>query len=176
MFAVFIDFLQGMFFLAFVALQFITPVGGGVGGALAAGYYCWKMSTGILSGISNAAACAAAGGVVGAGASAFAIPLGTAFDVVISFVFGGALILLLIFNRMYYPMPTVIGFIMESIPVFNIIPAWTLMTLRCIALKRREEKKMAQPAPATVEVISTPRAFDGIRAANDNLYEAKVAA
>jgi len=170
-FALLIDFIQGMFMLAFAVMQFITPVGGGFTGALAAGWYCWKTSTGIIAGISSAASCFAAGGVVGAGVSAFAIPLGMGIDVVISITLGGALILALGWMGMFYPGPIISAFIGESLPLIDIIPGWTLLVWRCLSNKKAEEKaaKVQQQQNQTpTVVINTARAFDGIRAANDN--------
>ncbi len=139
-FALIIDFIQAMMMFAFAAMQFITPIGGGISGAFAAGWYCWSTSTGILSGISSAASCFVAGGVVGAGVSAFAIPIGMAVDVTISITLGGALVIALAYMGMFYPGTVLSVFIGESIPLLDILPGWTLMTWRCLHKKSLEEK------------------------------------
>lgn len=129
-----------MLMLVFTVMQFVTPIGGGIAGALAAGQYCWSISSGIFSGAYSWASCALTGGVVGAGVSAFAIPIGVAVDVAITITFGGVLVMVLAWMGMFYP-GTVLGvFFGESIPIINILPGWTLMTWRCLHKKNQEEK------------------------------------
>ena len=174
-FALIIDFLQGMLMLAFAALQFITPAGGGVGGALAGCYAnatAWYDVTGCITG-------AAIGGAAGATLSAFAVPLGMAVDVGLSVTLGGALILALAWVGAFYPGTVITAFIGESIPLLDLFPGWTLMTWRCLSNKKAEEKaaKIKQGAPVTVQSVQAPpQAFDGIRAANDNQSYAQQAA
>jgi hypothetical protein len=169
-FAVFIDALQALFALLFTTLQFATPVGGGIGGALAAGYYCWSVSSGIFSGITNAAACATAGGTVGAGISALAVPIGGAVDVMISIVLGGALIAALAFSGMFYPGTVIGGFIGEQIPFLDaLVPGWTLMALRCVQLKKKGERALVgtqteQTQAAAQMVASRERFWEDVRA------------
>lgn len=167
-FALLIDFIQGMFMLAFTVMQFITPIGGGVSGALAGCYANasgWYDAAGCIKG-------AFFGGAIGTGVSAFAIPLGMGIDVAISVTLGGALILVLGWMGMFYPGPIISAFIGESIPLFDILPGWTLLVWRCLSNKKAEEKaaKLQQQSQLInmPVVVQNNQAFDGIRAASDN--------
>lgn len=164
--ALFIDGLQALLMLFFVALEAVTPVGGGIG---AAGL-CYSAGSGVLTALQCA--------VVGAGASAFAVPLGMVVDVGMSVIFGGGLILLLAWLGMFYPGTMLGTFLGESIPFLDILPGWTLMTWRCIHRKNKADKKAAQskaPSAVAFQQPQTPLAFDGIRAANDNQPYAQAA-
>jgi len=170
LFALFIDGLQAMLMLTFTVMQFITPVGGGALGGITAAAYCYNATTGFFSALLAGAKCAVGGTVVGAGVSAFAVPLGMGVDVAISITFGGVLVMALAWMGMFYP-GTVLGtFLGESIPFLDVLPGWTLMTWRCISKKNAEEKAAAakKETPAPVVVSQPVRSFDGIRAANDN--------
>lgn len=164
-FALFIDALQAGFGFAFAALQAVTPVGGGIGAAGA----CYALGAGVIDSLKCL--------VVGAGASAFAVPIGAAVDVTISVTLGGALIAALIFTG-YFSLGAVTGgSIFEFMPLVDIAPGWTLMAWRCVHNKNVQDraKQSAQPAQQTPDE-PTPRAFDGIRAANDNIPYEQVAA
>ncbi len=157
--------MAGVFFV----LQFITPVGGGITGAFAAGWYCFKASTGIIAGISNGIACGTAGGIVGAGVSAFAVPIGVGVDIAISITLGGILVMALAWMGMFYPGTVLGAFLGESIPFLDVLPGWTLMVWRCLSKKKAEEKAAkTKEAPTAVSFSAPSQAFDGIRAANDN--------
>jgi hypothetical protein len=164
-FAVFIDALQVAFGLAFAALEAVTPVGGGVG---AAGV-CAAFSTGIVNKLINGLTCF----VFGAGTSAFAIPIGGAVDVVISFTLGGALIAALVFTGYFSIGAVTGGSLVELIPFFDIIPGWTFMAWKCVHNKKQQERAAKAARVQQTEAVepSAPRAFDGIRAANDNYPE-----
>lgn len=161
-FGIFLDLLQGGLALFFVALQLVTPVGGGIG---AAGF-CYAVSSSVVSGIVNALTCAA----IGTGASAYAVPIGGAVDMVLSFTFGAALIALLAFSGMFYPGIVVGSFIGESIPLFDaIFPGWTLMAWRCVRNKSREEavRSKASRAEARDQIIGTQQqTWQDIRGGN----------
>lgn len=137
--AIILDFLQMVFLIVFIVMQFITPVGGGVTGALAAGTYCWSTSSGIISGITSFVSCAAAGGIVGAGVSAFATPIGVAVDVMLSLTLGAGILVLLAFQGMFYPSIIMRGFVAELMPFWNFLPMWTTTTWRCIKEKENRE-------------------------------------
>ncbi len=74
------------------------------------------------------------------GVGLVSIPIGIGIDILISFVFGGALILLLASMGMFYPGTVLSVFLGESMPVINILPGWTLMTWRSLHKKNQEEK------------------------------------
>lgn len=137
----FIDALQFMLMIAFFALQFMTPVGGGGVGAITAGYACWELSDGVWEGLKSASECALAGTVVGAGASSFAIPLGMIVDFMISITFGGVLIVILWLNgmlRLSYVAAALLG---ESVPFISLLPGWTGFAY---ASARKKEKEMEE--------------------------------
>ncbi len=137
-FALFIDGLQAMLSLAFLALQAVTPIGGGVAGIGAGFAWCWNSSEGIWA-LFTTAQCMLAGGIVGAGASFFAIPLAAVIDFGISLTFGGALIFFLAWSGMFYPGSVLAAFGAEAVPGVNILPGWTLLVVRCMYKKRAEE-------------------------------------
>jgi hypothetical protein len=174
-FAIFIDALQAAFALIFTALEAVTPVGGGFG---AAGV-CAAFSNGIIDKLVNGVTCF----FVGAGASAFAIPIGAAVDVALSVALGSALVAALAFTG-YFSFGAVMGgSLLEMLPLLDaIVPGWTLMAWRCVHNKRQEERA-AMNTPTTAQSVQAPvQAFDGIRPANDNtpvndmLYDVQLAA
>lgn len=134
-----LDLLQFAFMITFAVLQFMTPIGGGVAGAAVAATYCYNASTGIISGIWNGIACAAGGGLVGAGLSAFAIPIGAAVDVALSITIGGGIIALLAFEGMFYPQIIIKGFLGEVTPFMNFLPFWSWMVWKCMREKKKED-------------------------------------
>lgn len=100
---------------------------------------------------------------------------------VIGFTFGAALILTLVFTGTFSWGAVMGGSLAEMIPLLDmLIPGWTLMALRCMHNKKMEERarRKAQVTQSSLPAPAAPaRAFDGIRAANDNnLYEAQLAA
>lgn len=141
-----LDLLQFAFMIVFAVLQFMTPVGGGVTGAAIAATYCYNASTGIISGIWNGIACAAGGGLAGAGLSAFAIPIGAAVDVALSITIGGGIIALLAFEGMFYPQIIIKGFLGEVTPFMNFLPFWSWMVWRCMREKNKEDGMRAGTA------------------------------
>jgi hypothetical protein len=144
----FIDALQAAFAWMFVSigagLQALTPVGGAIGGAAAGASYCYYATTGVTSALVAGAKCGVGGAIVGAAASTFGIPLGTALafasDVCISLTMGAGFILLLCFMKMYYPMTMGVTYVIEAIPGLDVIPAWTFLAIRCVMLKYAENK------------------------------------
>ncbi len=138
--AIVLDFIQFAVGMAFFALQFATPVGGGVTGALAAGAYCWNASTGVISGLIAAGKCAVGGAVVGAGVSAFAIPIGIVVDVALSITIGGALIMMMAMFGLFYPRIIISRMLGELAPFLNFLPLWSNMVWACIQAKNKEEK------------------------------------
>ncbi len=128
-FAAIIDLLQFIFFIVFLGLSLMTPVGGGVVGGLTGAAICYSASGSVVSGAVNAAYCA----VVGAGIGAFAGPIGIAIDIAISCTFGVLLILLLWVSGRLSFMPVVLGFGVEMLPGLNAFaPGWSLLVHRSI--------------------------------------------
>lgn len=137
----FIDLLQFIFFLVFLAFQVITPYGGAAVGGLTGAYICWNMSSGIVSGIMAGAACAFGGGAVGGAISALAVPIGMVIDVAISATFGTLLLLLLWVTGRFYFMPVALGFAGELLPGVNaFVPGWSLLVHRCIQQHNQEKQ------------------------------------
>lgn len=135
------DVLQFLFFVALLALQAMTPVGGGLAGAATGAAVCWKLSNGVWEGITNAASCALAGGVGGAAISALATPIGIAIDMAISSTFGVLLIALLWVSGRLYLIPAIFGFVGEMTPGLNaFVPAWSLLVHRCIRQYEEEQR------------------------------------
>ncbi len=161
-----LDGVQILLGLGFAALQFATPVGGGVGGALAGATYCWNSSTGI-SALLEAGKCALAGGVAGTALSVFAIPIGAAVDVALSLTIGAVILLGLAMEGMFYPSTVLKGFLAEAAPFLNILPVWTIMVWRCAHLKKEEEKAAIkiQTAVQPARSIPTPHHFRDIKPA-----------
>lgn len=137
--AIILDVLQAIIGVFFFALQVATPIGGGIAGGLAAGYYCWSMASGILTGIRDFAACAAGGGMVGGVLSVFAIPMGGVVDMLLSFTAGAALMLGLAMGGMFYIDIILPRFIGEAIPFFNFLPIWSNTVWKCIKRAEQEE-------------------------------------
>ncbi len=154
-----LDLLQFAFMITFAVLQFMTPIGGGVAGAAVAATYCYNASTGIISGIWNGIACAAGGGLVGAGLSAFAIPIGAAVDVALSITIGGGIIALLAFEGMFYPQIIIKGFLGEVTPFMNFLPFWSWMVWKCMREKNKEDGMRAG---------TTKQAFSFVTAGGDD--------
>ncbi len=162
--AAFIDALQAvlswMAFTLGITLQSITPFGGAAAGAVAGGYACWNGAAGTLSALVAASKCALAGGAAGALASAFGIPIGVALgfvlEIIVSLTIGSGLILLLIFNGMYYSTRTPVGLIFEIMPGLDILPGWTVMTILCVLKKRAEEGKLLEKAATAFATMQLP--------------------
>lgn len=142
--AIVLDALQLLLMLGFTALQFGTPIFGAAGGSLAAGAYCWSASSGIISGVFDAAKCALLSGFVGVGVSTFAIPLGMAANVALSVTIGGGLVLLMAFNGIFYPSIMVRYFIGEAVPFYNTLPLWSMMVWTSIKQKQQDEEAPAR--------------------------------
>lgn len=137
----FIDLLQFVFFVVFLAFQVMTPYGGAAVGGLTGAYVCWSMSDGVVSGLVNGAACALGIGAVGGIVSALAVPIGMAIDVAISATFGVLLLLLLWVTGRFYFMPVAIGAATELLPGANaFVPGWSLLVHRCIQQHKLEEQ------------------------------------
>ncbi|MSR70615.1 hypothetical protein EXS62_01085 [Candidatus Kaiserbacteria bacterium] len=172
--AAILDIVQFLAFVVFLALQLMTPVGGGVTGAAAAAWYCWNGTSGFISGVTSALGCAAAGGVVGAGASAFAVPLGMVVDFALSATVGGIIIIGLAYNRMFFPGIVLPRFLWEVMPFFNIFPVWTNMVWKSIKEKKKQDAEEAaaaeSAAPKTFPATQSSFMQDirPAEAANDN--------
>ena len=180
LFAGIIDLLQFIFFIVLLAFQFMTPVGGGITGAATGAYVCWSMSGGIMEGIANAAACAAGGGILGAGFSTFAIPAGIAIDIALSGTFGVLLLFTLWVTGRFSFMAIVAGFTGEMLPGINaFIPGWSLLVHRSIkAYKRKQALKEARGSSKLVSALSiasmVPGAGAALRAARPALPAAPI--
>lgn len=141
--AIVLDTTQFLLGVLFAMMQFATPVGGGIGGAAAAGAYCWYTTPGAIASVLSAAKCAFFGAAAGAGVSAFALPLGAALDVALSISVGGGILLWLALEGAFYPDKIVKGFFCEITPFFNFLPGWTYMVWQCIREKQRRESGKA---------------------------------
>lgn len=132
----------------------MTPVGGGITGAATGAYICWSLSNGVWEGIANAAACATGGGLLGAGLSAFAAPMGIAIDIAISCTFGILLICMLWVTGRFSFMAVVMGFGSEMLPGLNaFVPGWSLLVHRCIQQYKKKQKEEGLPARATASFL-----------------------
>ncbi len=67
--------------------------------------------------------------------------LGFAISICLSATLGFGLIMLLVFNGMFYPKYVYSGGIAELIPGFDLIPGWTAMTILSVIKKNKEEKQ-----------------------------------
>lgn len=150
----FIDLLQFVLFVVFLAFQAITPVGGTVAGAAAGAVVCWNMSDGIISGVVNGALCAAGGGAAGGIISALATPIGMVIDVAISSTFGVLLILLMWVTGRFYLMPVALGFAGEMMPGINgFAPFWSILVHRCIHMHNMESRGVGTTARNTMGIL-----------------------
>lgn len=164
MMALLVDGLQfvlgWMAFVIGLGLQALTPIGGGVAGAGAGAYFCWDSTLGVWTAALASAKCAVAGGALGAASSAFGVPFGTALgfglEIVVSITMGGALILALVFNGMYYKTRIFGNVLIEMMPGVSIIPAWTFMVILCILRERAEEGKLEGKASSNLAKMVAP--------------------
>ncbi len=141
-----LDLLQFAFMIIFVVLQFVTPIGGGIGGAAAGAALCYQNAPGIWAALWAAGKCGVAGALAGAGLSAFAIPIGAAVDVALSITIGGGIIALLAFEGMFYPQIIIKGFLGEVTPFINFLPFWSWMVWKCMREKSKEDGMRAGTA------------------------------
>lgn len=166
--AIILDFVQFMLGMIFIALQFMTPVGGAVAGGLTGALYCWNTSTGIISGVLSAAQCGLYGTVLGTALTTFATPLGAAIDVALSITVGGGILLLLGFNGMFYPQIVVQRALGEIMPFFSFLPIWTNLVWACLREKQKETQKPGTVATA-VNFIAAPK--QGLKDAAQNMVQ-----
>lgn len=105
------------------------------------------------------------------------VGLGMAINLCLSATLGAGLIMLLMFNRMFYPKYILPGGISEIFPGFSILPTWTAITVLSILQKKKDEiahaamQSVAQPTQQSkmnAQVAATPevpqRPVDGIQA------------
>lgn len=145
-----IDLLQFIFFITLLAFQFITPVGGGITGGISGAVLCWNLSSGVWEGVANAAACLVGGGLVGAGLSFIAGPIGIAIDIALSCTFGVLLIGMLWASGRFSLMAVILGFGSEMMPGLNaFVPAWSLLVHRSI----QEYNKKQGSAPSSSRTL-----------------------
>lgn len=137
--AIILDSIQLLLGLAFMAMQFLTPVGGAAAGAVAAGGYCWYTAPGIISGLYGAAKCALFGGGAGAVISGFAMPIGMVIDISLSMTVGAGILLLLAAQGAFFPSIVIKGFLFEAAPFLDFLPGWTYMVWQCLQEKERQE-------------------------------------
>ncbi len=137
--AIILDTVQFLLGLAFILMQFATPLGGGVGGGLTAAAYCYATTPGKVAAVVSAVKCAFVGAAAGAGISAFAVPLGAALDVALSISVGAGILLWLAVEGAFYPEIILKGFFVELAPIINFLPGWTYMVWQCIREKHRRE-------------------------------------
>lgn len=151
-----IDLLQFLLLVVLAAFQFMTPVGGGISGAAAGAYFCYNATSGAVSAVLEGLKCAVGGGLVGAGLSAFALPLGIAVDIAISGTFGVLLILLLWVSGRFSLMAVMIGFTGEMLPGINgFVPAWSLLVHRCIHQYKTAQKQGVSTSRTSFSILGT---------------------
>lgn len=134
--AIILDILQFLLFWVFWAIEALTPVGGGVTGAAAGAYLCYNASTGVVSGVLSGLKCAVGGALVGAGVATVAGPLGMVLDTALSLTIGGAILVFMALEGMFYFDIIIPSFMGEALPLLNFLPFWTIMVWRCISRKR----------------------------------------
>lgn len=192
--ALFLDGLQALISLSlsgvFTVAGFAAPVAGGAAGG---GLGCLIGGTiGIITAIATsetgvgffaglgiaAAACTAAGGVgVGIGSAAgtavggallpLGVIIGFAVSICLSATMGAGLIMLLIFNKMFYPKYLLPGGVSEIIPGFGLLPTWTAITILSLLRKKKEEGGggIVGAAAGVVSAVSAPSASSIVGAA-----------
>lgn len=176
-FAGFIDLLQFVFFVVFLAFQVMTPYGGAAIGGVTGAYVCWSMSDGIVNGIVNGAACALGIGAVGGIVSAIATPVGMAIDVAISATFGTLLLLSMWVTGRFYLMPVALGFSGELLPGINaFVPGWSLLVHRCIQQHAMQEQGVGRAGRALSLLGSMGSVVPGTAVATKALKPALAAA
>ncbi len=128
-FALFIDGLQAG--ISFALAGFMGTLGGAVGGAL----FCSKVLPVALQGGKLTAACAAVGGVVGTAGNVALVPVGimvgAVINICLSLTMGSALIYLLVVILGWEPVQKYLmpGFVVDTIPGINNLPAWTFLAI-----------------------------------------------
>jgi len=145
--------------MVFFGVSIVAPVTGavvgGVAGCLVGGLGGAAAGTlaAVVGAIPGAAAgCAAgtaagtaAGSVVGSGVAASSGPmgmlLGYVFDFCIGIGGGTLLVILLVYNKMFYAGSTLVTYIGEALPIINMGPGWTALAVRCTYKKYAEEKE-----------------------------------
>ncbi|HEV7449074.1 MAG TPA: hypothetical protein VGP13_00855 [Candidatus Paceibacterota bacterium] len=146
LFAGFIDLLQFLFFVVFLAFQVLTPAGGAATAGAAGAILCWNLSSGAWQSAVNAASCLVGGGVLGFGMGALGGPIGIAVDTAISCTFGLLLIICLALSGRLRFMPLLFSFTGEMTPVVNaFVPAWSILVHRCI---KAHDQKLGTKATA----------------------------
>lgn len=132
----------------------MTPVGGGITGAVTGAVLCYNASSGVFEGITNAITCAAGGGLLGGGLSFIAAPAGIAIDIAISCTFGVLLILMLWVSGRFSFMAVVMGFGSEMLPGLNaFVPGWSLLVHRCIQQYKKEQKESGSGSRASLHFL-----------------------
>lgn len=150
--AAIIDLLQFLFFILFLGLAAITPVGGGLVGAATGAAICYNASGNIVSGAVNAVYCA----VAGAGIGALAAPIGIIIDTALSCTFGILLILLLWVSGRFSFMAIAMGFGAEMLPGLNaFVPGWSLLVHRSIQQYNSTKKEGAATSRTSFGILTT---------------------
>lgn len=107
------------------------------------------------------------------------VGLGVAINFCLSATLGTGLIMLLIFNKMFYPRYVLPGGITEIFPGFSLVPTWTAIVILSILRKKKEELTHAAPQAVSKTVTTTiqrpadtpeipARQVDGIQAPTAN--------
>ncbi len=78
----------------------------------------------------------------------------------LSLTIGGAIILLLAFDGAFDPSTVLKGFLVEAAPFLNIIPAWSIMTLRCIY--RKKQADVAASVKSAVSFVTAKQGTGGL--------------
>lgn len=110
---------------------------------------CFALGAGI-------AAVPIVGQVVGTVTIPLGIALGIALSICISITLGAGFLLLLAFNGLFNIRYAIGGGISGIIPILDILPGWTTMTILCILRKMKEEGELEGKASTAFATMVAP--------------------
>lgn len=110
---------------------------------------CFALGAGI-------AAVPIVGQVVGTVTIPLGIALGIALSICISITLGAGFLLLLAFNGLFNMRYAIGGGISGIIPILDILPGWTTMTILCILRKMKEEGELEGKASIAFATMVAP--------------------
>ncbi len=152
--ALFIDGLKAIvYWVCFAmgsALMALTPLGAALAGCVAGA----TASSGVVSGVANCATGAIAGGIISPVGAPIGIGLGIVLSFCISITLGSGFLLLLAFNNLFYFRYAVGGGFAGMLPVLDVLPGWTAMTVLCILRHQKEELALEGNSSALLSLIT----------------------
>jgi hypothetical protein len=113
-------------------------------------WVCFALGAGI-------AAIPLVGQVVGTVTIPLGIALGMALSICLSITLGAGFLLLLSFNGLFYLRYALGGGFSGIIPVVDILPGWTTMTILCILRKMKEEGQLEGKASTAFALAVSPK-------------------